>query len=66
MQRQRSPSHTFDDRISEYRANLEARLQTAYSPTEKQQIKRKLRQLETAANINEWLTSPNLQIPRGR
>lgn len=66
MQRQRSTSHTFDDRISEYRVTLKGQLAAASNVEERQRINRKLRQLDIAADINEWLSSPGLGSPRLR
>jgi hypothetical protein len=64
MKRQTSSPHTFDDRISEYRVNIEAQLEAAQTMADKQRFQRMLRQIETAATINDWITSPNLKAPK--
>jgi hypothetical protein len=60
MQRRRSVPHTFEDRIAAQKAKLEAQV----AKLRPGHLLEKIRQLETASHINEWLTSPGLQPPR--
>src|SRR5882672_3880839 len=64
MQRRRSSAHTFEDRIAAEKACLEAQLAKLKPGPQMDGLLKKISQLETAANINEWLTSPGLQPPK--
>jgi hypothetical protein len=64
MQRRRSATHTFEDRIAAEKARLEAQVADLQYGPEKDELLRKIRQLETAAHINEWVSSPGLQPPK--
>ena len=63
MQRQRSIP-TFEDHIAADKARLKARVVRLRDGREKDELLEKIRQLETAAHINEWLASPGLQPPK--
>jgi hypothetical protein len=64
MQRRRSVSQTFEDRIAVEKVRLEAQVANVpHGPTRDDMLK-KIRQLETASHVNEWLTSPGLQPPK--
>jgi sulfur relay (sulfurtransferase) DsrC/TusE family protein len=63
MQRRRSIVHTFEDRISAEKKRLEEQFELLPQGPAKEQLRRKIGQLETASHINEWLTSPGLQAP---
>ena len=63
MQRLRSVPHTFEDQIAAQKAKLEAQVAKLPSSPQKDVLLRKIRQLETASHINEWLTSPGLRPP---
>nr|WP_249147719.1 hypothetical protein [Bradyrhizobium sp. AUGA SZCCT0177] len=63
MQRRRSVPHTFEDRIAAEKARLEAQATKLKPGPQKEVLLRKIRQLETASHINEWLSSPGLQPP---
>nr|WP_249150384.1 hypothetical protein [Bradyrhizobium sp. JYMT SZCCT0180] len=63
MQRRRSVPHTFEDRIAAEKARLEAQAAKLKPGPQKEVLLRKIRQLETASHINEWLSSPGLQPP---
>ena len=54
---------TFDDKIVAEKKRLEEQLALLPRGPLKDQLLRKIRQLETAAHINEWLTSPGMQAP---
>lgn len=63
MRRPSFPQHTFDDIIGAEKKRLEEQLELLPHGPLKAQVPRKIRQLETASHINEWLTSPGLQAP---
>lgn len=44
-------------------AALKAKLEETPHGKERDEVARQLRQLETAARMSEWLTSPGLQKP---
>jgi hypothetical protein len=54
MQRRRSVPHTFEENLAAEKAKLEAQIA---------QLKpgRKISQLDTAAHLGDWLSSPGLQ-----
>ena len=62
MRRRRSTPHTFEQRIEAEKARLELKLARLRRKGPKQdELLNKIRQLETAAQINEWLLTPGLQ-----
>jgi hypothetical protein len=63
MQRRRSVSQTFEDRIAAEKARLEAQAAELAPGPQKDGFLKKISQLETATHINEWLNSPGLQPP---
>lgn len=63
MQRKRSRPHSFESQIAAEGVRLEARAAALQHSPEKDALLKKIRQLETAAHINEWLTSPGLKSP---
>ena len=63
MQRIRSVPHTFEDQVAAQKAKLEAQVAKLPPSPQKDILLRKIRQLETASHINEWLTSPGLRPP---
>ena len=63
MQRRRSPEHTFEENIAAEKARLEAQVAKLKAGPQRDVLLKKLRQLETASHINEWLTSPGLRPP---
>jgi hypothetical protein len=64
MQRRRSASHTFEDRIAAEKAKLEAQIAKLKPGPQMDELLIKIGQLETAAHMSEWLSSPRLQPPR--
>jgi hypothetical protein len=64
MKRHRSVSQAFEDRIIAERARLEAQLVNVPHGPARDELLRKIRQLDTAAHISEWLSSPGLQPPK--
>jgi hypothetical protein len=63
MQRRRSAPHTFEDRIAAEKAKLEAQVAKLKPGPQMDALREKIRQLETASHMNEWLSSPGLQSP---
>jgi hypothetical protein len=63
MQRRRSVSQPFEDRIAAEKARLEAQVAELAPGPQKDGLLKKISQLETATHINEWLNSPGLQPP---
>jgi hypothetical protein len=59
-----SRKYSFEDRIAEEKKRLEERASLLPNGLPKNQLLRKIRQLETASHLNEWLSSPGLQRPR--
>ena len=63
MQRRRSAPHTFEDNIAAEKAKLEAQVAELKPGPQMDALRKKIRQLETASHMNEWLSSPGLQTP---
>ena len=66
MQRRRPTLHLFGDRIANEKKRVEAQLAELQPGPERDQLLQKLRQLDTASHINEWLSSPGLQSPKAK
>ena len=64
MQRRPSAPHTFEGNIAAERAKLEAELAKIKPGPQMDALHKKIRQLDTAAHISEWLSSPELQPPK--
>ena len=64
MQRRRSVSHTFEDRIAAERTKLKAQAAQLRPGPELDALRKKIRQLDTASHMSEWLSSPGLQPPK--
>jgi hypothetical protein len=62
--RRRSVVHTFEDQIAAEKARLEAQIARLPPGPQQDELLKKIGQLETAAHINEWLSSPGLQPPK--
>jgi hypothetical protein len=56
--------HAFEDRIAAEKARTEAAAAKLPHGPAKDALLRKIRQLDTAAHMKEWLSSPGLQAPR--
>ena len=63
MQRRRSVPHTFEENIAAEKAKLEAQVAKLKHGPQRDALVRKIRQLDTAAHMSEWLSSPGLQPP---
>jgi len=61
MQRRRSIPHTFEENIAAEKAKLEAQLAKLKPGPEMDALRQKIRQLDTASHMSEWLRSPGLQ-----
>jgi hypothetical protein len=64
QQRRRPRPHSFEDQLATEKARLRLQLASAPRGPERDMLITKLRQIETASHINEWLSSPGLQPPR--
>jgi hypothetical protein len=62
MKRQPS-APSFESQIDTEKCRLEAQAARLPPGTQKEAVLKKIRQLETASHMNEWLTSPGLQPP---
>jgi hypothetical protein len=58
------PSHTLDERIDQFCDRLREQQKQTASAAKKDQIRRKLHQLDTVRKINGWLSSPKLKALR--
>lgn len=63
MQRRRSVPHTFEENIAAEKAKLEAQIAQLKPGPQRDGLLKKIRQLDTASHMNEWLTSPELRPP---
>jgi hypothetical protein len=63
MQRRRSVPHTFEQNIAAQKARLEAQVAQLKPGPQKDALLRKIRQLDTAAHVSKWLSSPGLRPP---
>ena len=58
------PKATFEQRLPQEAHRVKERVKTLPPGKERELLSRKARQLETAARISEWISSPGLQPPR--
>ena len=63
MQRRRSVPHTFEENIAAQKAKLEAQVAMLKPGAQMDELLKKIRQLETASHMSEWISSPGLQSP---
>ena len=64
MKRRRFVSHAFAENIAAEKARLEAQVAGLNPGPEQDALLKKIRQLETASRVSEWLASPGLQPPK--
>jgi hypothetical protein len=64
MVRTNSNSPTLFRRLTEEKKRLEAEMSLAKPGSARNKLLEKLRQLDVAAHINEWVSSPGLRAPR--
>lgn len=62
--RRRVEPHTFDERLNAEKARLQAALECVNPGQQRDVLQRKLRQLETALQIDSWVSSAGLQPPK--
>jgi hypothetical protein len=63
MQRRRSVPHTFEENIAAEKAKLEAQIAKLKPGPQMDALRKKIRQLNTAAHMGEWLSSPGPRPP---
>jgi hypothetical protein len=63
MKRRQSIPHTFEENIAAEKAKLEAQIAKLRPGPEMDALRKKIRQLDTASHMGEWLRSPGLQSP---
>jgi hypothetical protein len=63
QRRRRSVPHTFSENIAAEKAKLEAQLAALKPGPEMDAVQKKIRQLDTAAHMSDWLRSPGLHSP---
>jgi len=63
MQRSSSKPHSFEDRISAEKSRAEEQLAGVSHGPQRDALVKKIRQLDIARHLNEWLMSPGLQPP---
>jgi hypothetical protein len=64
VRQRKSTLHLFADRISDQKKRLEAQLAELQPGPEREQVLSKLRQLDTASDFDEWLSSPGPRAPK--
>ncbi len=64
MQRRRSLPHTFEENIAAEKAKLEAQVAKLKPGPQRDALLGKIRQLNTASHMSDWLRSPGLQPPQ--
>jgi hypothetical protein len=63
MKRRRSVPHTFEENIAAERAKLAAQMANSKPGPQMDALYKKIRQLDTASHLSEWLSSPGLRPP---
>ena len=63
MQRRRSAPHTFEENIAAEKARCEEQLASTPQGPARDALVKKIRQLDTASHMSDWLKSPGLQSP---
>jgi hypothetical protein len=63
MKRRQSTPHFFAENIEAQKAKLEAQAAPLKPGPQRDALLKKIRQLETASHMSEWLSSPGLQPP---
>jgi hypothetical protein len=64
MHRRRSKPHSFEDQLAAEKARAEEQAAQLPHGPQKDALLNKIRQLDTASHMNEWLSSPGLQPPK--
>jgi hypothetical protein len=63
MQRRRSNPHPFEDQIAAEKKRLQEQIIATPQGAQRDVLVKKIRQLDTACHMNDWLRSPGLQPP---
>ena len=63
MQRRRSAPHTFEENIAAEKARCEDQLAETHLGPARDALVKKIRQLDTAGHMSDWLKSPGLRPP---
>ena len=58
------PKPTYEQRLAQEAHRVKERAKTLPQGKERELLSRKVRQLETASRISEWISSPGLQPPK--
>jgi len=61
--RHRSKPHSFEDQLAVAKERLEREVAKLPGGSERDVLVRKIRQVDTAAHINAWLSSRGLSMP---
>jgi hypothetical protein len=65
MQRRRfKQTQTLEERLAEEASRLRSEAKGTPPGTEREELMRRARRAETAAHMNQWLSSPGLQPPK--
>jgi len=64
MKRRRSVPHSFEQNIVAEKAKLEVQIAQLKPGPEMEALRRKVRQLDTASHMSDWLSSSGLQAPQ--
>jgi hypothetical protein len=64
QKRHRSEPHSFKGRIEEEKKRLQEQADLLPHGLLKETVLEKIRQLDTANDMNEWLRPPGLQLPK--
>jgi hypothetical protein len=64
MNRNRSKPHSFEDRLAEAAAKFEAQARRLGPGKERDDLSRKLDQIDAAVHLHQWLKSPGLRPPK--
>ncbi|WOH53512.1 hypothetical protein [Bradyrhizobium sp. sBnM-33] len=64
MKRRISKPHKFEDQLAEAALKLKAQARTLGPGEQRDELLRKIRQIDAAAHLNEWLKSPGLRSPK--
>jgi hypothetical protein len=64
MKRRRSAPHTFEENIAAEKAKLQAQIAQLKPGPHMDVLRKKIRELDTATHLSEWLSSPGLQPPK--
>jgi hypothetical protein len=63
MQLRRSESQAFDGQIAAEKSRLESEAALLGHGPDKEKLLKKIRQLDTASHMGDWLSSPGLRSP---